>query len=104
MGRARRPLKKAHLRRWLGRSSLRRTTAYASVVAPSPPSIWTFFSGLLLLAVSGALFFFDVGARVLATNDETRFPLLARDILARSEWLLPQLNGRVYLNKPPLCA
>ncbi len=58
----------------------------------------------LLLPVAGALFFFDLGARVLATNDETRFPLLARDILARGEWLLPQLNGRVYLNKPPLYA
>jgi 4-amino-4-deoxy-L-arabinose transferase-like glycosyltransferase len=69
-----------------------------------PPGIWTFFSGLLLMAVAGALFFFDLGARVLATNDETRFPLLARDILARGEWLLLQLNGRVYLNKPPLYA
>src|SRR6266571_444806 len=43
-----RPPKKAHLRRWLGRSSLRRTTAYVSVVAPSPPRIWAFFSGLLV--------------------------------------------------------
>src|SRR5204863_588510 len=41
-----RPLKKAHLLRWLGRSSRRRTTAYVSVVAPSPPRIWTFLSGL----------------------------------------------------------
>src|SRR5438128_5910705 len=41
-----RPLKKAHLRRWLGRSSLRRTTTYVSVVAPSPPRICTFGSAL----------------------------------------------------------
>jgi hypothetical protein len=41
-------MKTAHLRRWLGRSALRRTTAYASVVASSPPSIWTVFIDLLL--------------------------------------------------------
>jgi 4-amino-4-deoxy-L-arabinose transferase-like glycosyltransferase len=64
----------------------------------------TLFSGLLLLAASVGLLFFDLGSRVFATNDETRFPLLARDILARGDWLLPHLNGRVYLNKPPLYA
>ncbi len=60
--------------------------------------------GLALLPVSILLLFFDLGARVLSTNDETRFPLLARDILARGDWLLPHLNGSVYLNKPPLYA
>ena len=58
----------------------------------------------LLLAASAALLFFDFGRRVLATNDETRFPMLARDILARGDWLLPRLNGAPYLNKPPLYA
>lgn len=63
------------------------------------------FAGpLLLLAVSILLLFFDFGARVLATNDETRFPMLARDILAHGNWLLPRLNGLPHLNKPPLFA
>jgi 4-amino-4-deoxy-L-arabinose transferase-like glycosyltransferase len=46
----------------------------------------------------------DLGRRVLATNDEARFPVLAQDILARGAWLVPQLNGQPYLNKPPLMA
>lgn len=58
----------------------------------------------LVLAGSIPLLFFDFGRRFLATNDETRFPLLARDILAHGHWLLPQLNGVPHLNKPPLYA
>jgi 4-amino-4-deoxy-L-arabinose transferase-like glycosyltransferase len=46
----------------------------------------------------------DLGARILATNDEARFPLLAQDMLARSDWLHPMLNGSPYYNKPPLQA
>jgi 4-amino-4-deoxy-L-arabinose transferase-like glycosyltransferase len=58
----------------------------------------------LVLAGSIPLLFFDFGRRFLASNDETRFPLLARDILAHGHWLLPQLNGVPHLNKPPLYA
>ena len=56
------------------------------------------------MALSAALLFFDSGAHVLSTNDETRFPLMARDILARGHWLLPEINGAPMLNKPPLHA
>ncbi len=41
-----RPMKKAHLRRWLRRSSLQRTAKYASLLASSPPCIWTFLISL----------------------------------------------------------
>ena len=58
-----------------------------------------------LLAIGGAvLLFFDTGARVLATNDEARFPVMARDILATGRWLLPEIGGVPMLNKPPLHA
>jgi 4-amino-4-deoxy-L-arabinose transferase-like glycosyltransferase len=58
-----------------------------------------------LLVIGGAvLFFFDAGARVLATNDEARFPVMARDILASGRWLLPEVGGAPMLNKPPLHA
>lgn len=56
------------------------------------------------MALSAALLFFDFGAHVLSTNDETRFPLMARDILARGHWLLPEIDGAPMLNKPPLHA
>jgi len=46
----------------------------------------------------------DLGRRILTTNDEARFPLLAQDILERGDWLFPILNGSVYHNKPILLA
>jgi len=58
----------------------------------------------LLIGVSATLFFFNLGARVLSTNDEARFPMLARDILSEGHWLLPRLDGIPHLNKPPLHA
>ena len=46
----------------------------------------------------------DLGRRILTTNDEARFPLLAQDVLNRGDWLFPILNGSVYHNKPILLA
>jgi 4-amino-4-deoxy-L-arabinose transferase-like glycosyltransferase len=57
-----------------------------------------------VLAVSAVLLFFDFGARVFTTNDETRFPLMARDIVRHGHWLLPEIDGTPMLNKPPLHA
>src|SRR6516164_1024022 len=57
-----------------------------------------------LLAVSAVLLFFDLGTRVFTTNDETRFPLMARDIVRHGHWLLPEIDGTPILNKPPLHA
>ena len=62
------------------------------------------WAGVVLMALSVTLLFFDFGAHVLATNDEARFPMMARDILARGHWLLPEINGAPMLNKPPLHA
>jgi 4-amino-4-deoxy-L-arabinose transferase-like glycosyltransferase len=63
---------------------------------------WTPFA--IVIAGSAALFGFDLGRRVLATNDEARFPVMARDILANGHWLLPETSGGPMLNKPPLHA
>src|SRR5713101_2003826 len=59
---------------------------------------------VLLLGVSATLLFFDLGSRVLSTNDEARFPMLAQDILSEGPWLLPRLDGIPHLNKPPMHA
>jgi len=59
---------------------------------------------VLLIVVAAALLVFDFGARILTTNDETRFPVMARDILAHGHWLRPEINGVPMLNKPPLHA
>jgi len=60
----------------------------------------------LLWVVGGAAVMVgvDLGRRILTTNDEARFPLLAQDILTRGDWLFPILNGTVYHNKPILLA
>jgi 4-amino-4-deoxy-L-arabinose transferase-like glycosyltransferase len=60
----------------------------------------------LLWVVGGAAVMIgvDLGRRILTTNDEARFPLLAQDILTRGDWLFPTLNGAVYHNKPILLA
>src|SRR5207245_962577 len=43
------------------------------------------------------------GSRLLLTNDDTRFPVLARDVLVKGHWLLPALpDGTFHLVKPPL--
>jgi len=55
-------------------------------------------------AVAALMAVFDLGAVVFATNDEARFPLLARDILTRGDVWFPHLNGVVYQNKPLLLA
>lgn len=43
-----------------------------------------------------------MGRRPLATQDEARFALLAREGVESGHWLLPRLRGAIYLNKPPL--
>jgi 4-amino-4-deoxy-L-arabinose transferase-like glycosyltransferase len=58
--------------------------------------------GIALVAT--ALVLFDLGRRILATNDEARFALLAQDMLGRGAWFFPQLNGAVYHAKPLLQA
>ena len=57
----------------------------------------------LLLVASVVVLSFNFTARRLLTNDDTRFPVMARDVLAHGHWLLPALpNGLPHLAKPPL--
>lgn len=56
--------------------------------------------GILALAV--LLPMIPAGRRVLWGSNEARYPLLARDILDHGRWLVPQLRGHLYLNKPQL--
>jgi len=56
------------------------------------------------VALSAAILGFDLGERMLTTNDEARFPVMARDILSHGHWLFPETSGVPMLNKPPLHA
>jgi 4-amino-4-deoxy-L-arabinose transferase-like glycosyltransferase len=57
---------------------------------------------LLLLFGVGLLFFFKLGAAPLANPDEGRYAEIAREMLATGNWVVPQLNGMPYFEKPPL--
>jgi 4-amino-4-deoxy-L-arabinose transferase-like glycosyltransferase len=58
--------------------------------------------GIALLAA--VLVLVDLGRRILATNDEARFALLAQGMLDGGAWFFPQLNGIAYHSKPLLQA
>jgi 4-amino-4-deoxy-L-arabinose transferase-like glycosyltransferase len=58
---------------------------------------------VLLLAVFCAfLFFFGLPGIGLAGADEPRYAQIAREMLARRDWITPLLHGRPWLEKPVL--
>jgi 4-amino-4-deoxy-L-arabinose transferase-like glycosyltransferase len=56
---------------------------------------WLLGLGLLLIATG-------IGLRDPWPADEPRFALVARDMVATGEWLLPRVGGQPYPDKPPL--
>ncbi len=58
---------------------------------------------MLALAVFCAfLFFFGLGSFGLVGADEPRYAQIAREMLARHDWVVPVLNGKPWLEKPAL--
>jgi 4-amino-4-deoxy-L-arabinose transferase-like glycosyltransferase len=57
---------------------------------------------LLLLALCGFLFFYGLGAFGLVGADEPRYAQVAREMLDRSDWITPTLQGKPWLEKPVL--
>ena len=57
---------------------------------------------LLLVGFSAFLFFYGLGSFGLIGADEPRYAQVAREMLARHEWITPLLGGRPWLEKPPL--
>jgi 4-amino-4-deoxy-L-arabinose transferase-like glycosyltransferase len=57
---------------------------------------------LLLLAFCGFLFFYGLGAFGLLGADEPRYAQVAREMLARADWVTPTLQGKPWLEKPVL--
>lgn len=56
----------------------------------------------VVVAVCGFLFFFGLGAFGLVGADEPRYAQIAREMLARHDWVVPTLNGNHWLEKPVL--
>ncbi|HEY6454914.1 MAG TPA: glycosyltransferase family 39 protein [Steroidobacteraceae bacterium] len=51
---------------------------------------------------SAALWLIGLGFRGLFNPDEGRYAEIPREILASGDWVIPHLNGLVYIEKPPL--
>lgn len=57
---------------------------------------------LLLAGFCGFLFFFGLASFGLIGADEPRYGQVAREMLARRDWITPTLGGKPWLEKPPL--
>jgi len=57
---------------------------------------------LVLAGFCGFLFFFGLAAFGLIGADEPRYAQVAREMLARHDWITPTLGGKPWLEKPPL--
>jgi 4-amino-4-deoxy-L-arabinose transferase-like glycosyltransferase len=64
------------------------------------PRPWT--EWLTLAGFCAFLFYFGVGAFGLVGADEPRYAQVAREMLARGDWITPYLYGRPWLEKPVL--
>ncbi|HZF15396.1 MAG TPA: phospholipid carrier-dependent glycosyltransferase [Steroidobacteraceae bacterium] len=58
--------------------------------------------GWILLPVAVALWFVLLASRPLFRPDEGRYAEIPREMVATGDWLVPRLNGLVYVEKPPL--
>src|SRR2546430_7307261 len=57
---------------------------------------------LLLAGFCGFLFFFGLAHFGLVGADEPRYAQIAREMLARQDWITPTLDGKPWLEKPAL--
>jgi 4-amino-4-deoxy-L-arabinose transferase-like glycosyltransferase len=57
---------------------------------------------LLLVGFASFLFFFGLSHFGLVGADEPRYAEVAREMLARRDWITPVLNNQPWLEKPPL--
>jgi 4-amino-4-deoxy-L-arabinose transferase-like glycosyltransferase len=69
---------------------------------PRRPGAWRWRPFALVLVASGALLY-PCLSFPLFEPDEGRYAQIPREMLQADEWVVPTLQGRPYLDKPPLC-
>ena len=55
-----------------------------------------------MFAACAVLWLIGLGFRGLFNPDEGRYAEIPREMLASGDWVIPRLNGLVYIEKPPL--
>lgn len=55
-----------------------------------------------LLTASSLILFFNLWARSLENHDYLRYAEVTREMIRSGDWIVPHLNGEIYLDKPPL--
>ena len=53
-----------------------------------------------ILTIGMVIFLFNLGGRDLWEPDETRYAVIAREMVQSGNWILPHLNGEIYAEKP----
>jgi Dolichyl-phosphate-mannose-protein mannosyltransferase len=72
----------------------------AAPASPARAAGWTELA--TLAGFCAYLFFFGLGSFGLVGADEPRYAQIAREMLARGDWITPTLNGVPWLEKPAL--
>jgi len=57
---------------------------------------------LIFSLMSGIILFFNLWTRSLENHDYLRYAEVAREMIRSGDWIVPRLNGEIYLHKPPL--
>ncbi|MBA3915838.1 MAG: glycosyltransferase family 39 protein, partial [Acidobacteriales bacterium] len=73
----------------------------ANSAAPAARN-WLRTDWVLLLGFCAFLFFYGLGNFGLLGADEPRYAQVAREMLARQDWITPTLGGMPWLEKPVL--
>lgn len=55
-----------------------------------------------VILASGFILFFNLWGRTLENHDYLRYAECAREMIRSGEWVVPHLNGKIYIDKPPL--